>query len=104
MLQFALCRSSDITKCMAKVMETEGNFEDINDGFAKIDIAEKFNNVYDREWANLSRWLAKQFKTISELELIQRLTSLMKVILKHGESLTFNYSSSLRLINIKPIL
>jgi hypothetical protein len=70
--------SSEITKHMAKVMDTSGAFESTNDSSSKINIITQFSNVYSNDWAKLSIWLAKQ--GISEIQIIQSLTSLMKVL------------------------
>jgi hypothetical protein len=65
---------------MAKVMDTSGAFESIGNNSSKINIITQFSNVYSNDWAKLSIWLAKQ--GISEIQIIQSLTSLMKVLLQ----------------------
>jgi hypothetical protein len=69
---------------MAKLMERKGNFENVNDEMAITNITETFSNVYSSQWVKLSMWLAKQFPEISEMKLIQSLTSLMKVFTMIG--------------------
>ena len=65
---------------MAKVTETKGKFDNVNDRLAKINITDKFSELYDNDWVKMSRFLAKRFPNIPEHELIHNITSLMKVL------------------------
>lgn len=71
-------------------MDEKGNFECINDEFANSNITEKFYKLYDNEWVHLSRKLEKLDTSLSELELIHKLTEMLKVKIFTWTSLELN--------------
>ncbi|XP_045167305.2 uncharacterized protein LOC123530591 isoform X2 [Mercenaria mercenaria] len=72
-------RSNDITAQMAGVLELSGNLENVNDKFANTKLSKRFQDLYDRQWTELSEWLQENVQDMTEIQQIKFITSMMKL-------------------------